>query len=110
MVIKVDKANQPSEYVLKRSAKMTARILAHFDEGEEVTEVEVNPNDPEKATRIVSFEKRKGEIHIVCFEKESLKNCPANQHALYCSHVETAIRELLSAAAKGESDVTEQQK
>ena len=127
-MIKADKANkQPSERILRRSAKMKARLLQHLDESgyeqidsglkrqtrirfrsEKVTEVEVKSDEKGKPPKVVSFHQRDDEIYIACFEKKSLKNCVANKFGLHCSHVERAIKLLLT---EGESDVaTELQK
>jgi hypothetical protein len=107
-VIKADKANrQPSERILKRSAKMRAELIQHLHEaGEDIAEVRVEPDEIGKAVRIVSFHKRGDDIRISCFNEETLVACDGNRYGLMCSHAFRAIQELLEITEGEDSDVT----
>lgn len=98
-MIKAEKATKsPSAHILKRSSKMRAEILDHHDDFEKITDVRVEPDEPEKATRIVRFiqrDERGDDLRILCMDEIDLTPCKANQHAVYCSHVHSAINKLL---------------
>lgn len=86
---------------------MRAELIQHLHEaGEDIAEVRVEPDQIDKAVRVVSFRKRGDDIKIECFNEETLVACDGNRYGLFCSHALAAITELLEIT-KGESDVTE---
>jgi len=91
---------KPTEHVLKRSAKMPARLLFQILEGERITEIEVESDEPGKPPNIVTFHELKDGIHITCFKKETetsaMRNCPRNKYRRTCSHVWAAINLLIN--------------
>lgn len=99
-MLKADKANRKvTRHVQERSAKMTAGILRHLDEGEKVTEVRVESDTAGRPANIVCFHKDKNDVEISCFKEETetspMRNCGANAHSRWCSHVEAAVTLLL---------------
>lgn len=100
-MIKADESGEPTEHVLKRSANMKARLLFQIFEGERVTEIELESDEPEKPPNVVIFEERKDGIHITCFKKQTettpQRNCEANAYRRHCSHVACAIKLLLES-------------
>lgn len=100
-MIKADKAyKNPSEYILRRSAKMRAALLKQIYEGERVTEIRIEPDESGKSVRIASFHERGGDVYIACFDEQTLVACPANRFNRMCSHVNAAINFLLSTEPK----------
>lgn len=104
MAVRPDQGNKtPSKRIQERSAKMRAELLQVFRDFEKVIQMRVYPDEPEKAVRIVCFHFEAGsDFRIDCYEEKSLKNCPANKFRDWCSHVETAVRQLLEET-KGET-------
>lgn len=107
-MIRAEETGAPTEHVLKRSAKMKAKLLFQVFEGERVTEVEVESDDPDKPPNIVIFHELPDGIHILCFRKETetvpQRNCPKNKYRGLCSHAYAAIRLLIED--KGDTDAS----
>jgi hypothetical protein len=93
LMITREKANSVSEHVRNRafdlsaSAKGFAITVGAFD-------VRVEPDEADKATRIVRFHVG-NESEIECFDADTKEDCKANEVGLLCSHVEAAIKILL---------------
>ena len=119
-MIRLDDVKEASAHIKARSAKMLATVLHSHNDFEKSIEVRVEPDEPEngKVAHTVCFTDMKEKGHffwsegeawgqkvyvpgrsfvgITCYESESLRNCPANKFGMLCSHVESAIREVLS--------------
>lgn len=95
--------------VRKRSAAMKASRLTVYDiEG--VTEIRIVPKEKGKATRLVSFRNKDGDVVIECYDAKSLQLCPANRYGRHCAHVQKAIDLLLKKGRKKINESTEFQK
>lgn len=86
----------PSKRIKLRSAKMRSELLQHLHEdGEEIAEVRVEPDEIGKPVRIVSFHRIGNETRIACFDEITLVACDGNRFGVLCSHVYAAIEMLL---------------